>query len=165
MNYKTQRLVGYLPDIKFLNEYATMLANKDFIACYGVYFDQEKAKERILSDLEKWQKFGFGALYFCDKKTGEFVGRGGLSICEVEEKQEIEISYAINPKFWGQGIAKEIGLLAIEIAKELKIKKLVCFTLTTNHQSLSVMKKCGFKFEKDFIFRDKLHKLHSLNLD
>lgn len=164
MNYETQRLIGYLPDIKFLDEYAAMLADKEFIACYGVYFDHKKAEERILTDLQKWQEFGFGPWYFRNKETGEFLGRGGLNICEVEGTQEVEVAYAIKPKFWGQGIAKEIGLFSLEFAKELELQKLVCFTLPTNHQSLSVMTKCGFVFEKDFIYRDRPHKLHRLNL-
>lgn len=163
-NCETARLIGYLPDLEFLDDYATMLGNKDFIACYGVHFDREKAKERILADLEKWQKFGFGAWYLFDKESGEFVGRGGLNICEVEGQEAVEVAYAIQTKFWGKGIAKEIALFAIEFAKSLKIKNLVCFTLPTNKQSLSVMQKCGFVFEKDFIYRDRPHKLHRMNL-
>jgi len=162
--FETARLIGFIPNLEFLDEYAAMLAQQDFINCYGVYFDRQKAEERILADLEKWQKFGFGPWYFRDKNSGEFVGRGGLNICEVEGVREVELAYAIKPNFWGRGVAKEIGEFSLEFAKNLGLKKLVCFTLPTNSQSLSVMKKCGFVFEKDFIYRDRPHKLHRLTL-
>jgi RimJ/RimL family protein N-acetyltransferase len=161
---ESDRLIGYIPTLEFLDEYTEMLANKDFIACYRVYFDRKQAEERLISDINHWQENNFGPFYWRDKNSGEFVGRGGLKFCEVEEKKEIELAYAIGHKFWGQGIAKEIGLFSLEFAKNFGIKNLVCFTLLQNNQSLRVMQKCGFKFERDFIYRNRPHKLHRLSL-
>ena len=165
---QTERLIGHIPTLDFVDEYAAMLANEEFIACYGVYFNREQARERLILDIEHFQEKNFGPFYWRDKKSGEFVGRGGLKTCEVEGKKEVELAYAIARKFWGQEIAKEIGEASIEFAKKFNEKfglsNLVCFTLLKNSQSLRVMEKCGFVYEKDFIYRERPHKLHRLKI-
>ncbi len=162
--FETARLVGFFPSMEFLDEYAAMLANEEFIACYGVYFDRQQAKERLESDMAHFEEKNFAPFYWRDKKTGEFVGRGGLKTCEVEGQKEIELAYAIVRKFWGSEIAKEIGEFSLDFGRKFGLKKLVCFTLLKNLQSQRVMQKCGFVYEKDFIYRNRWHKLHRLNL-
>jgi ribosomal-protein-alanine N-acetyltransferase len=166
--FETARLAAYEPDLEFLDEYAAMLENVEFIACYGVYFNHQQAKERLESDIAHFQEKNFAPFYWRDKKSGEFVGRGGLKTCEVEGKKEVELAYAIARKFWGQEIAKEIGDFSLEFARkfgeEFGLKKLVCFTLLQNSQSLRVMEKCGFVYEKDFLYRERPHKLHHLEI-
>lgn len=162
--FETARLSAYHPDLEFLDEYAAMLANEEFIACYGVYFDSKQARERLNSDILHFEEKNFAPFYWRDKNSGEFVGRGGLKTCEVEGKKEIELAYAIDKKFWGQGIAKEIGDFSLDFGRKFGLKNLVCFTLLKNSQSLRVMQKCGFVYEKDFLYRDRPHKLHRLNL-
>jgi len=162
--FETARLTAYEPNLEFLDEYAAMLANEEFIACYGVYFNRDQAKERLISDIEHFQEKNFAPFYWRDKKSGEFIGRGGLKTCEVEGQKEVELAYAIARKFWGSGIAKEIGDFSLEFALNFGLKNLVCFTLLKNFQSLRVMEKCGFVYEKDFLYREKLHKLHRLRI-
>jgi ribosomal-protein-alanine N-acetyltransferase len=86
-----------------------------------------------------------------------------MSRTTVEGEDVVEVSYALVKAFWGQGLALEIGHYAIDYAfNHLKLAELVCFTLPSNKQSLSVMEKLGFHYEKDFMYKGLLHKLYRM---
>ena len=51
---ETERLVGFIPQLTCLDDYAEMLANPEFIQCYGVSYNKEKALERLESDINHW---------------------------------------------------------------------------------------------------------------
>lgn len=99
-----------------------------------------------------------------DKKNKKFIGRAGLKSILLDNKNEVELGYTIRPEYWGNGIAVEMSLIAIELAfNRLSLSELICFTGVQNYQSLSVMQKLGFHYEKDFVYRDMPHKLYRLN--
>jgi ribosomal-protein-alanine N-acetyltransferase len=160
---ETARLKACLPKMDFLDDYVAMFADKEFIACYGVAYDREQVQQRSLADIEHWEKYGFGMWMWCDKVSGNYVGRAGLKRIEIAGVDEVELGYAIKKEYWGQGLAKEMARAAIEYGfNNLQLRDLVCFTLASNVQSLSVMKKLGFIYEKDFIYANLPHKLHRL---
>ncbi len=162
---ETERLRAFLPTIDFLDDYVAMLDNKDFVACYGVHYDHQKAKERLLDDILHWEKYGFGVWMWRDKASGAYVGRGGLKNFALKAKDEIELSYAIKKELWGNGLALEIAQASIDFAKEnLHVRDLICFTLPTNTRSLRVMEKIGFKYEGDFVHSNRPHKLQRILL-
>lgn len=163
---ETSRLKAYKPSLDFLAEYAAMLADKEFISCYGVYFDHEKAHQCLQNDIEHFAKYNFGAWIWCDKANGEYIGRGGLKNFILEEKNEIELSYAIKKEYWHQGIATEIAKASIEFGLDnLGLKQIICFTLPENKQSQKVMEKLEFRYEKDFLHANLLHKLYRFRID
>ena len=56
-----------------------------------------------------------------------------------------------------------MGLASIEYAfNQLNLESIICFTAHNNHQSLRVMEKVGFTYEKDFVHADIIHKLYRL---
>lgn len=163
-NIETKRLLGSIPTLSDLDEYCCMMQNKQFIDCYGIAFDKEVLYERINSDINHWQQYGFGMWLWRDKENKAFVGRAGLKSFILENKNEVELGYAIKPEYWGQGMAMEMSLMAIELGfNRLSLPNLICFTRTQNNQSLRVMQKLGFHYEKEFIYLDIPHKLHRLN--
>lgn len=161
---ETKRLVGSIPSLNDLDEYCCMMQNKQFIDCYGIAFNREVLYERVISDINHWQQHGFGMWLWRDKENKGFVGRAGLKSFILDNKNEIELGYAIKPEYWGKGIAVEMSLMAIELAfNTLFLPQLICFTRTQNDQSLRVMQKLRFYYEKDFIYLDMPHKLYRLN--
>lgn len=149
----------------------------DFQDLYRLHNDPEVAKtmggprteEQIKASLDQvaqqWQRYGYCYWIFFDKKTGQFIGRGGLRHVPIEGKDEIEIGYAVMPPFWRQGYATEMGRAAIQVAvNNLHLKELVCFTLTTNLISQRTMEKLGFIYERDFVYADLSHKLYRMRL-
>lgn len=163
MIVETKRLIGSIPCLNDLDEYRAMMQNKQFIDCYGVAFNQEEIYERLMSDINHWEQHGFGMWLWRDNENKEFVGRAGLKYFQLNNKNEIELGYAIRPEYWGKGIAVEMSLMAIELAfNNLFLAELICFTRVQNYQSLRVMQKLGFGYEKDFVYLDIPHKLHRL---
>jgi len=157
------RLKGYIPQLACFNVYKAMFQNPDFIRCYGVELSDEAIRHILERDINYWDKYGFGPYVWFDKNSQEFVGEGGLNHTVVEGDEEIELTYSLSKEFWGHGLATEIGRFAIDYAfNTRKLDHLVCFTMTTNHQSLRVIEKLGFKYQKDFIYKTLPHKLFRL---
>jgi RimJ/RimL family protein N-acetyltransferase len=44
--------------------------------------------------------------------------------------------------------------------ERLRLPGLVCFTLETNRASRRVMEKAGFRYERDFVYKDLPHVLY-----
>ena len=98
-----------------------------------------------------------------DKKTHDYVGRGGLKIFLLNQKTEVELTYQVKREYWGNGLSVEIGKASIDYAfSTLNLESLICFTAHNNHQSLRVMQKIGFIFEIDFSHANIIHKLHRM---
>jgi len=119
----------------------------------------EQSRQWLQSDLEHWQKYGYGIWIFYDHK-GRFVGRCGLRNVTVEGRAEVEIAYAILPKYWGQGYATEMARKALEVAQELGIEEIVIFTWVENSASLRVIEKLGLTFEKELDYAGLPHRLY-----
>lgn len=114
-----------------------------------------QVRSMLTNYINQWATYGYGYWIFFNKDTSEFIGRGGLRHVPIDDVDEIEIGYALMPKFWGQGFATEIGRAAIQAAASLaNINSLVCFTLPTNKASLGVIKKLGFLYEKNFVYQN-----------
>ncbi|HLG27036.1 MAG TPA: GNAT family N-acetyltransferase [Paenisporosarcina sp.] len=97
------------------------------------------------------------------KDTREWVGRAGLRRVDVGGHEEIEVGYALMPKFWNQGLATEMTQACLEVAFEVvRLDDTVSFTLTTNKASQRVMEKAGFQYERDIIHADLPHVLYRM---
>ncbi len=67
----------------------------------------------------------------------------------IDNRDEVELTYALLPDAWGQGYGTEMAREIIDIAfRQLGLTNLVCYTLTTNAASQKVMQKAGFLLEK-----------------
>jgi RimJ/RimL family protein N-acetyltransferase len=158
--YSTERLLGYRPQLACFDLYRSMFQDEAFAASFGIKLSDEKIKSTLSKDMTLWDEQGFGPFVWFEKSSGEFVGRGGLNQNHPDGQTEIELTYSLLPKFWGQGYATEIGQFALHQAfQELCLSNIVCFTSEENSRSLNVMKKLGFKYEKDFMYAGILHRL------
>ena len=162
-NVITKRLYGYIPQLVCFEIYRKMFHNSDFIRCYGIELNDEHIKKILARDTSSWDRNRFGPLVWFDKETNRFIGEGGLNHTMVEDKEEIELTYSLSKEHWGKGFAVEIGQYAIDCAFiTFNLNNIVCFTMTNNHQSLRVMKKLGFHYEKSFVHANLPHKLYRL---
>ena len=67
------------------------------------------ADEWIRIQLDRYDHQNFGHLAVELKKTGDFIGMGGILPRELNGKAEYEIAYSLKPKYWGYGYATEIA--------------------------------------------------------
>jgi [ribosomal protein S5]-alanine N-acetyltransferase len=163
--FSTNRLVAERLRFQHLNELCRMHQNKQVMATLGGVRSDEETKLFIFNNLNHWQQYEFGLWVFRDKINHQFVGRAGLRKTDVEDINEVELSYALMPKFWGQGLATEIGKEILEKGFEiLNLREIVCFTLTTNQASQRVMEKLGFQYEGEIIYANLPHLFYRLRI-
>jgi len=63
----------------------------------------------------------------------------------------VELLYRLIPRFWGQGLATEGSLAALEFGFcELHLDRVVAFTVEANTGSRRVMEKVGMAYGSDF---------------
>lgn len=83
-----------------------------------------------------------------DKNANNLVGL--ISITEHPNNEHLEVSYEINPNFWGKGYATEVVQRVIKYAfDELKLDKIIAETQKKNKASIKVLEKLGMTFESE----------------
>jgi Acetyltransferase (GNAT) domain len=108
-----------------------------------------------------WDRYGFGQWLLRERITGAMVGRGGLQLTFVAGCNEVEVGWAIIPERWGQGLATELAVAAVEVAfDDLGVGELVAFTLPDNIASRRVMEKAGFTYERAIVHFGLPHVLY-----
>jgi RimJ/RimL family protein N-acetyltransferase len=163
--FTTHRLLAERLQFQHLNELDRMHQDLQVMATLGGIRSDEETRLFIFNNLHHWQQYGFGLWVFRDKVNNQFVGRAGLRNTNVEGINEVELAYALMAKFWGQGLATEMGEQILKIGFELlKLREIVCFTLTTNKASQRVMEKLGFKYEREMIHANLPHLLYRLTV-
>jgi RimJ/RimL family protein N-acetyltransferase len=93
---------------------------------------------------QHWVDRGFGSLAVEWKETGELVGRVGPQFHRYWP-DDPEVGWAIDPPWWGRGLATEAGAAAVAWGfGELGYTRLVSITTEANTASRNVMAKLGF---------------------
>jgi GrpB-like predicted nucleotidyltransferase (UPF0157 family)/RimJ/RimL family protein N-acetyltransferase len=162
---ESERLLAFIPQLACHDDYGTMLENAEFRKAYGVAYSYEEALLRLKSDMDYWNQYAFAPFMWYEKKTHNYVGRGGLKLFRRNPTNdfEVELTYQIKREHWNQGCAQEMGLSSINYAFNiLNLDNIICFTAHDNYSSLRVMQKLGFVFEEDFVHAGVIHKLHRL---
>ena len=117
--------------------------------------------------LDAYEVDGLGQLAIYLKETGEFIGRGGLRVVEIEKypKEDLtkwfwyrgsapknievmhstEIGYTFSAQHWGKGYATEAVRALCQYAFTQNIDKtIVAVTFPENIASIRVLEKSGF---------------------
>ena len=91
-----------------------------------------------------WEERGFGLLGVVWRETGEVIGRVGPQFHRYWPGDP-EVGWALDPSWWGRGIASEGGRAAVAWAfGDLGFARVVSITTAPNDASLNVMRKLGF---------------------
>jgi RimJ/RimL family protein N-acetyltransferase len=108
----------------------------------------EDARDYISGRLiASYEKFGFGMYLVIVKDTGAPAGLCGL--VRRDGLQDVDIGYALLPRFWSKGYATEAALAVKKYAKDaIGLKRLVAITDPNNQGSIHVLEKIGLEFEK-----------------
>lgn len=137
-----------------------MHQNSRVMATLGGVRSAAQTREFLDWNLAHWQQHGFGLWLFM-AEDGQFVGRGGLRHAIVSGGNEVELAYALESEFWGQGFATEMAEAIVSLGTDhYSLRDLVCFTLTGNRASQRVMEKVGFGFERNIVHAGHPHVLY-----
>jgi RimJ/RimL family protein N-acetyltransferase len=91
-----------------------------------------------------WDEHGFGLLAVTWRESGELIGRVGPQYHRMWP-HDPEVGWALDPAWWGRGIATEAGAAAVDWAfGPLNYARVVSITTEPNFASRNVMAKLGF---------------------
>lgn len=108
----------------------------------------EDAQAYILNGpVNSYEKHGFGSCLAILKETNESIGMCGL--IKRDGLEDVDIGYALLPKFWSKGYAVEAARAVKEYAKNvIGLKRLVAIVDPANEASIRVLEKIGLRYEK-----------------
>ena len=94
-----------------------------------------------------YAKNGFGLYLVLLKETGESIGMCGLIKRDVLD--DVDIGYALLPRYWSKGYAVEAAQATKEYAKDvIGLKRIVAIVDPANEGSIRVLEKLGLRYEK-----------------
>lgn len=100
--------------------------------------------------IERDRGGGYGMLAMVPKGGNRVIGRCGLIEQQVEGRMEIELGYALDPRWWGRGLAIEAALACRDHAfGDLGLTRLVSLIRSDNHASIGVAKKVGMRLDRE----------------
>ena len=112
------------------------------------------------------QEHGWGWWILRSRETGGFLGYGGIRGATFDGQPEVELGYALVAPAWGQGLATELAIDAMQVAfEELGHASVVAITTGTNTASRRVMEKAGMRYEKDVLHAGQPHVLYRVAAD
>lgn len=120
----------------------------------GLVYNREQAEaflERLLAPARLGKPSQFAVLLRPEQKL---IGYCGFFLQMVDEVEELEIGYRLDPAHWGHGFATEAARAVRDHAfRDLKAERVISLILPENAASRRVALKNGMRLEKETTFR------------
>ena len=87
-----------------------VLADADIMQHYPYTFDENRVRNWIQRNIERYRIFGFGLWAVCLKETGEMIGDCGITLQLIDGQIKPEIGYHIRADKQRNGYAKEAAI-------------------------------------------------------
>jgi ribosomal-protein-alanine N-acetyltransferase len=88
------------------------------------------------------------------RENGRLIGYCGFFLQVVDEEEELEVGYRIDPSCWGRGIATEAARAVRDHAfSKLRLPRVISLIHADNVASRRVAEKNGMTPEKETVFR------------
>ena len=87
-----------------------VLADSENMQHYPYAFDENRVRNWIARNIERYRVFGFGLWAVCLKSTGEIIGDRGLTMQLIKGEIKPEIGYHIRTDKQRKGYAKEAAI-------------------------------------------------------
>lgn len=154
MEIETQRLILREFQLEDVQQLTPILANPPVIkfSPTGILSVLE-TQAKIQGFIASYKKYGFGKWAITFKESNQLIGYCGIAIEQIDNKDEREIGYRLDPKFWGQGLATEAASAAIRYGLEkLKFLYILGIVERENKASVRVLEKLGMQHQRKTIF-------------
>jgi RimJ/RimL family protein N-acetyltransferase len=113
-------------------------------AWYWGRWTAQMAQQRAARYGQAWEADGVSKWLAYDRRTGELIGRGGLSRVNLLGQDRVEVGWAVRGDRWGRGYATEIGRAGLDFAwDDLGAGEVAAFTEAHNRRSRAVMERLG----------------------
>lgn len=143
----TKRLFMRKPIVEDIDQFYNIL-KKDTVGKWLAKsrgMSKEETNDYIGQLILHWEQYDFGVWLLFNSETGKLLGHCGLR--KVDETDEIEIMYLLDPDYWGNGYASEAAGASIQYAKEtMGVKRVIARVKIANDNSKNLLRKLGFTY-------------------
>lgn len=138
-----------------LEALAILMANPDFMRfSSGVFSRAETARflfDRVIAPARAGLPSQFALM---EREENRLIGYCGFFRQVVDDANEIEIGYRLDPAYWNRGLATEAARAVRDYAFEkLKLRRVISLIHPENHASRRVTEKNGMTLEKTTVFK------------
>lgn len=135
--------------------YAEMCSEEPFVRYLGGRpLSKRQAWQDLAIILGHWRLLGYGIWALESLETGELVGRAGL--LNLPGWPDIEVCWALAPKFWGRGYATEAAEASVHWAfTEAGLPRLISLVHPENKASEAVARRLGETLREQIVFEGK----------
>jgi RimJ/RimL family protein N-acetyltransferase len=137
-----------------LDALSALMANQDFMRfSLGVFSREQTAG--FLEKVRARDRAGLPSQFAVVlRENGRLVGYCGFFLQVVDDVEELEIGYRIDPAYWGRGIATEAaGAVRDHAFTTLGLPRVISLIHPNNAASRRVAEKNGMTPEKETVFR------------
>lgn len=128
------------------------------MAIYGGVFDEQKTREFIQRNLDRYTNDGVGFFAITVKPTGELIGCGGIVMQPTDQGIEPEIGYQMRYDQWGNGYATEMALGCMKYSFEtMPVDHIISLIRPDNMPSRRVAEKNGLHIDREYLWNGQLH--------
>jgi len=113
--------------------------------------------------LSSYERFGFG-LYKIERRE-DHVSLGMCGLLKRDALEHPDIGFALRAEHAGRGYALEAASATLQHAKALGMDRLLAITTPKNHASQKLLRKLGFRFDKEITMGAEPLHLFALSLD
>jgi RimJ/RimL family protein N-acetyltransferase len=151
---ETPRLILRPFDEKDVDQMSELMANPDFMRFSLGVFTREQTVA-FLDKLIGWERRGLPSQFaVIHRNDNRLIGYCGFFHQEVDETNEIEIGYRLDPDYWSRGLATEAAQAVRDHGfRDLKLPRVISLIHPDNLPSRRVAEKIGMTFEKETLFR------------
>jgi RimJ/RimL family protein N-acetyltransferase len=137
-----------------LDDLAALMANTDFMRFSLGMFSREQTAgflEKVRTRDREGLPSQFALILRANQKL---IGYCGFFLQTVDEMEELEIAYRLDPSHWGQGLATEAARAVRDHAfDDLQLSRVISLIHPDNIASRRVAEKNGMIPEKETVFR------------
>ncbi len=102
--------------------------------------------------LDSYGRYGLGLWAAILKNTGLLIGRCGLRMQTIANREEVVLSCALLSTHWGQGLATEATRAVVQYGFDhLHLPRQVALVLPPNQAAIRVAQKIGMTFENEIL--------------
>jgi RimJ/RimL family protein N-acetyltransferase len=140
------------PLLRFYRDPASAAVFGDGVARHDVW-------RRVASFIGHWELRGFGLWALEDKRSGDFVGYGGLWY--PSEFADVEVGWGLMPLHRGRGYAAEAARRALLYGYgDMGLERLVSYIEPTNAASIRLAIRLGARPDGEFSLRERPHVIY-----
>jgi [ribosomal protein S5]-alanine N-acetyltransferase len=146
---ETERMVLRRMEMSDVDSLMGIFSDPVAMRYYPATKSRREVEEWVRWTLGSYRDHSFGLWIAVLKDSGEFAGQCGLTVQEVEGKEEVEIGYLFLRRFWGRGLATEAARVVRDHGFALGYDRLISIIDPGNLASRRVAEKTGLTLEKE----------------